>query len=107
MIGIVLLLEPVGLAQRTDQTGKGIEGFRDLVWGTSIEQSLKIYPDLSFEKYVISDSKEEPWKVYVRKGGAQGYRECDLRFHRILVPAETIFIKSRRNYIRESVQEPW
>ena len=36
-------------------------------WGTSIEQSSKIYPDLYFEKYVILDSKEEPRKVYVRK----------------------------------------
>lgn len=66
VIGSVLLLESVGLAQRADQTGKVIEGFRELRWGTSIEQSLKIYPDLSFEKYVISDGKEEPWKVYVR-----------------------------------------
>ena len=67
MIGIVLLLETVGLAQRTVQKGGGIEGFRELRWGTSIEQSLKIYQDLSFEKYVISDSKEEPRKVYVRR----------------------------------------
>jgi len=67
MIGIALLLETVGLAQRTVPRGSGIEGFRELRWGTSIEQSLKIYQDLSFEKYVISDSKEEPRKVYVRK----------------------------------------
>jgi len=67
MIGIVLLLETVGLAQQTVQKGEGIEGFRELRWGTSIEQSSKIYQDLSFEKYVISGSKEEPWKVYVRK----------------------------------------
>lgn len=67
MIGFVLLLETVGLAQRTVQKGGGIEGFRELRWGTSIEQSLKIYKDLSFEKYVISDSKEEPRKVYVRR----------------------------------------
>jgi len=67
MIGIVLLLETVGLAQRTDQKGRGIEGFRELRWGTSIEQALKIYQDLSFEKYVVSGSKEEPWKVYVRR----------------------------------------
>lgn len=66
MIGIVLLLETVGLAQRTVQEGRGIEGFRELRWGTSIEQSSKIYQDLHFEKYVISDGKEEPWKVYVR-----------------------------------------
>lgn len=65
-IGFVLLLETVGFAQRTDQKGRGMEGFRELSWGTSIEQSSKIYPDLSFEKYVISGSKEEPWKVYVR-----------------------------------------
>jgi hypothetical protein len=67
MIGIVLLLETVGLAQRTVQEGRGMEGFRELRWGTSIEQSSKIYQDLHFEKYVISDGKEEPWKVYVRK----------------------------------------
>ncbi|MCP2502157.1 MAG: hypothetical protein NCA08_11420 [Deltaproteobacteria bacterium] len=67
MIGIVLLLETVGLAQRTVQKGGGIEGFRELRWGTSIEQSLKIYQDLYFEKYVISDSKEEPRRVYVRR----------------------------------------
>jgi len=67
MIGIVLLLETVGLAQRTVQKGSGMEGFRELRWGASIEQSLKVYQDLSFEKYVISGSKEEPWKVYVRK----------------------------------------
>jgi hypothetical protein len=67
MIGIVLLLETVGMAQRTVQTGTGIEGFRELRWGTSIEQSLKIYQNLSFEKYVVTDSKEEPRKVYVRR----------------------------------------
>jgi hypothetical protein len=66
MVGIVLVLETVALAQRTDQKGRGIEGFRELRWGTSIEQSSKIYPDLSFEKYVVSDGKEEPRKVYVR-----------------------------------------
>jgi len=67
MTGIVFLLETVGLAQRTVQQGRGMEGFRELRWGTSIEQSSKIYQDLYFEKYVISDGKEEPRKVYVRK----------------------------------------
>lgn len=67
VIGIVLLSETIGLAQRTVQTGRGMEGFRELRWGSSIEQSSKIYQDLSFEKYVVSDGKEEPWKVYVRK----------------------------------------
>ena len=66
MIGIVLLSETVGLAQRTDQEGKSNDGFRGLRWGTSIEQSSKVYQDLSFEKYVISDGKEEPRKVFVR-----------------------------------------
>ena len=66
MIGIVLLSGTVGLAQRTVQKEGGIEGFRELRWGTSLEQSSKIYRDLSFEKYVVSDGKEEPWKVYVR-----------------------------------------
>ena len=67
MIGIALLLETVGLAQRTVPKGSGMEGFRELRWGTSIEQSLRIYQDLYFEKYVISEGKEEPRKVYVRK----------------------------------------
>ena len=66
VIGTILLLEAAGLAQKTDQKGRGVEGFRGLRWGTSIEQSSKIYPDLTFERYVISDGKEEPWKVYVR-----------------------------------------
>ena len=66
MTGFVLLLGTVGLAQKTDQKGRGIEGFRELRWGTSIEQSSKIYQDLSFVRYVVSDGKEEPRKVYVR-----------------------------------------
>jgi hypothetical protein len=50
MIGIVLLLETVGLAQRTDQKGSGITGFRELRWGSSIEQSSKIYAENAFAK---------------------------------------------------------
>jgi len=46
MIGIVLLLETVGLAQRTAQNERNMEGFRELRWGSSIEQSSKIYQDL-------------------------------------------------------------
>jgi hypothetical protein len=67
MTGFALLLGTVGFAQRTVQKEGGIEGFRELRWGTSIEQSSQIYRDLHFEKYVITGSKEEPWKVYVRK----------------------------------------
>lgn len=67
MIGILFLLGTVGLAQRTVQKGRDIEGFRELKWGTSIEQASKTYQDLGFEKYVITNSKEEPWKVYVRR----------------------------------------
>ena len=67
MIGIVLLSESVGLAQRTDQKERGNVGFRDLRWGASFEQASKIYQDLSFDKYVISDREEEPRKVYFRK----------------------------------------
>jgi len=67
MIGIVLLSETVGLAQRTDQAGKGNDGFRDLRWGASIEQSSKFYQDLYFEKYVVTDSKKIPRKVYLRR----------------------------------------
>ena len=68
MIGIVLLSESVGLSQGVDQKVGGVDGFRELRWGTSIEQSSKIYPDLSFDRYVVTDAKEEPWKVYIRRG---------------------------------------
>jgi hypothetical protein len=67
MIGILFLMETVGLAQRTVHKGRDIEGFRELKWGTLLEQALKTYPDLDFKRYVISNSKEEPWKVYVRR----------------------------------------
>jgi hypothetical protein len=66
MIAILLVLETTGLAQRTVQKGMDVDGFRELKWGTSIDQASKTYPDLGFERYVISTSKEEPWKVYVR-----------------------------------------
>ncbi|MFA6148020.1 MAG: hypothetical protein WC899_07420 [bacterium] len=67
MIGIILLSETIGLAQRSNQKERGIEGFRKLRWGTSVEEATRIYPDLYFEKYVMIDNKKEPWKVYVRK----------------------------------------
>ena len=66
-IQIVLLLEATGFAQRTVPAGRGMEGFRELRWGTSIGQSSEIYRDLYFDKYVIPDSKSEPWKVYRRR----------------------------------------
>jgi len=67
MVGILLLSESVGLAQRTVQNGNGVDGFRELRWGTSTEQASGIYPDLYFERYAISDGKEEPAKVYLRR----------------------------------------
>lgn len=67
MIGIVLLPVGDGLALRTNPKGRGIEGFRELRWGASVEESRKIYPDLQFERYVVTDGKEEPWKVYGRR----------------------------------------
>lgn len=65
LIGFLFLLGGIGLAQERTPKGNGIEGFRELEWGTSIERSTMIYPDLAFERYVVS-GKEEPWKVYVR-----------------------------------------
>lgn len=67
MIGILLLSETVGLAQRTVHKAVDIEGFRELKWGSSIEQASKTYQDLDFEKYVVSNGMEEPSKVYVRR----------------------------------------
>lgn len=66
MIGILFLLESAGMTQQTIPRGMGIDGFRELKWGTSIGQASKIYRDLGFERYAISDGREEPWKVYVR-----------------------------------------
>jgi hypothetical protein len=67
VIGIMFLIGNAGLAQLAIRRADGIDGFRELKWGTSLEQASKIYQDLSFDKYVISNSKEEPWKVYVRR----------------------------------------
>ena len=67
MIGIMVLSGDAGLAQSAIRKAGGIEGFRELKWGTSIEQASKTYQDLGFEKYVVSNSKEEPAKVYVRR----------------------------------------
>jgi hypothetical protein len=67
VIGLVLLMETIGPALRTARAGTGTDGFRELRWGTSIEQSSMIYQDLVFERYVLPGGKEEPWKVYVRR----------------------------------------
>jgi hypothetical protein len=67
MIGFVLLSETVVHSQGADPRIGGNDGFRELRWGSSIEQSSKTYPDLSFDRYVVSDPREEPWKVYVRR----------------------------------------
>jgi hypothetical protein len=66
MIGILLLMESIGMTQQTVPRGRDFDGFRELKWGTSLEQASKTYPDLGFERYVVSNGKEEPWKVYVR-----------------------------------------
>jgi hypothetical protein len=63
---MVFLLESAGLAQQAISQGRDIEGFRELRWGTSIEQASVIYKDLRFDRYMITDAKEEPWKVFVR-----------------------------------------
>lgn len=68
VIGILFLAGHAGLAQPANRTAHGIEGFRELKWGSSIEQASKTYQDLGFERYEISNSKkEEPSKVYARK----------------------------------------
>jgi hypothetical protein len=67
VIGILFLVGHAGLAQPTIRTAHDIVGFRGLKWGSSIEQASKTYRDLDFERYVISNGKEEPSKVYVRR----------------------------------------
>lgn len=68
VIGILFLAGHAGLAQPANRTAHGIEGFRELEWGSSIEKASKTYRDLGFERYEIPNSKkEEPSKVYARK----------------------------------------
>lgn len=66
-IGIMALSVHAVLAQSAIRKPGAIEGFRELKWGTSIEQASKSYADMAFEKYVVANGREEPWKVYVRK----------------------------------------
>lgn len=68
VIGILALCGNPALAQRAIGKAGGIDGFRDLPWGTSIEQASKTYRDLDFERYEVADGKEEPLQVFVRKG---------------------------------------
>jgi len=84
MIGIVLLLENGWACPANGSKGRGHRRVQGIAMGTSIEQSMKIYQDLYFEKYVISDSKEERGE-YMSAGWSTGNRGCRVRFHRILV----------------------
>ena len=67
VIGTVLLMEDVCIAQKMVQGKWDFGGFRELKWGDSIGKASEIYNDLYFEKYVILNSKEDPSKVYARK----------------------------------------
>jgi hypothetical protein len=47
------------------------EGFGNLKWGDTVDQALRIYPDLHFEGYRIVTEKQAPYKEYRRKGASK------------------------------------
>lgn len=66
--GIALLFTGICFAQQPLRRGRIFEGFKELKWGATIEESLGIYPDLYFDRYAILHGREAPSKVYLRKG---------------------------------------
>jgi hypothetical protein len=68
VLRVLALCGYAGPAQAAIRDAGDIDGFRNLPWGTSIEQASKTYRDLDFERYEVADGKEEPLKVFVRKG---------------------------------------
>ncbi len=56
------------LSQPVISRSPAIEGFGKLTWGVTTEQARAIYRDLYFGSYIVENSKEEPSKVYFRKG---------------------------------------
>lgn len=68
---LVLLLFPslVPAQTATGDVGTG-EGFGNLKWGDTVDQALRVHPDLHFEGYRIVTEKQEPSRMYRRKGAS-------------------------------------
>ncbi len=56
------------LSQPVISRRSAIEGFGKLTWGVTVEQARAVYRDLYFGRYFVEDSKEEPSRIYYRKG---------------------------------------
>ncbi|MEW6721599.1 MAG: hypothetical protein AB1346_14225 [Thermodesulfobacteriota bacterium] len=46
------------------------QGFGGLKWGDTVEEALRIHPDLRFEGYRLVREKEAPFQAYVRERAA-------------------------------------
>ncbi len=68
LICAVLLHGIPGAGESAFRITRGMDGFAELKWGASVEQAERLYRDLDFEKYEVPNPREEPLKVYVRKG---------------------------------------
>jgi len=69
---LVLLFLPFLFPARTATGDVGTEeGFGNLKWGDTVDQALRIYPDLHFEGYRIVTEKQAPYKEYRRKGASK------------------------------------
>jgi len=68
---VPLFLLPLLPAQTaSSDVGMG-EGFGNLKWGDTVDQALRVYPDLHFEGYRIVTEKQEPSRVYRRKSASK------------------------------------
>jgi hypothetical protein len=68
LIGFTILVGNGSIARPLIRKAYGNEGFREMKWGISVEQAAKVYGGLDFKKYVVAGGKDEPLKVYVRRG---------------------------------------
>jgi len=69
VIGVLFLLVALLFLTSACATAAEIatgQGFGRLKWGDTIDEALRVYPDLRFEGYRIVREKEPPFRVYVR-----------------------------------------
>jgi hypothetical protein len=71
----LLCLAPARGAAADITTGQGVG---DLKWGDTVDQALRVYPDLHFEGYRIVQAREAPFRAYVR--GRAGDRVDGVKF---------------------------
>jgi hypothetical protein len=73
---VLLCLAPARGAAADITSG---QGFGDLMWGDTVDQALRVYPDLQFEGYRMVNAREAPFRAYVR--GRDNNRVDGVRFN--------------------------